>query len=220
MDNSTQNNDEFELAREAVRQYGLRKRVAEVHREMMNELKTPVRTITPSKKVLRYSMSVAAGIILLVGAFMIYNFFTLSPDKVYASRYQAFEISTTRSNSTDDALVKAYREKNYREVVRIHSSGADSSIAATFFAAMSNLELSNLNEAILQLEEVVGKNRDRRTPVFRDEAEYYLALSYIKNRDYDLAIPILEKIKDDPIHIYHEKVDAKLIRKIKMLKWR
>jgi hypothetical protein len=66
----------------------------------------------------------------------------------------------------------------------------------------------------------VSKNRDLKSPVFSDEAEYYLALSYIRNRDYDLAIPILEKIKDHPIHIYHEKVDAKLIRKIKMLKWR
>jgi hypothetical protein len=141
MDNSTQNNDEFELAREAVRQYGLRKRVAEVHREMMNELKTPVRTMTSSKKILRYSMSVAAGILLLVGAFMVYNFFTLSPDKVYSSRYQPFEISTVRSNAADDTLINAYRAKNYSEVLRIHSSGADSSISATFLAAMSNLEL-------------------------------------------------------------------------------
>jgi hypothetical protein len=105
-------------------------------------------------------------------------------------------------------------------VIRIHTTGEDSSLSATFLAAMANLELNNMNDAIPDLEEVVNANKTSGTPVFQDEAEYYLALSYIRNRDYDLALPLLEKIRDDRDHLYHEKVDRKLVRNVKMLKWR
>ena len=52
------------------------------------------------------------------------------------------------------------------------------------------------------------------------ETEYYLFLSYIRDRDYNAALAIMEKIKNDPGHIYHKKVTSKLIRQVKLLRWR
>jgi hypothetical protein len=151
---------------------------------------------------------------------MAYNFFTLSPEKIYSNRYRFFELSTVRGSFDQSPVVKAFRQDDFGEVIRIHTTGEDSSLSATFLAAMANLELNNMNDAIPGLEKVVNENKTSGTPVFRDEAEYYLALSYIRNRDYDLALPLLEKIRDDVNHLYHEKVDRKLVRNVKMLKWR
>ena len=211
--------EDLRIAREAVRLYGIRNQVSVIHREMVKKGQAPVRKITSSRRVLKYSMSVAAGIVLLIGAFMAYNFFSLSADKVYSSNYRQYELSTVRGNTEESGAVKAYREKKFREVISINEAG-DSSITAGFLAAMSRLELNNPAEAIPGLEKLVELNSQLSQPLFRDEAEYYLALAYIKNRDHDLAIPLLEKIKDDPRHLYHEKVDRKLLRKVKLLKWR
>lgn len=212
--------EELRLARELVRHYGLRSKVAGVHRELMNEMRTPVRNISSPKRVLRYSMSIAAGILLLVGAFLAYNFFSLSSEKVYSNMYQGYEVSTVRGNIKDNDILKAYREKNYKEVVKLYGTGIDSTLTSTFLAAMSSMELNDLTSAIASLEVILERNRNAGSPVFEDETEFYLVLAYIRNRDYDLAIPIMEKIKNDPDHLYNDRIDGKDIRKVKMLKWR
>ena len=162
-------------------------------------------------------MSVAAGIILLVGAVLIYNFFSLSADGFYLSHYQAYEVGTVRNEGENGELVKAYREKRYKDVISIHTNGGNNA-KSDFLAAISQLQLNDPPAAIKLLEKTV--NDSPANSQVKEEAEYYLAIAYVKNRDFDLAIPLLEKIKNDPDHHYYERVSAKMIRQVKMLKWR
>ena len=209
--------EDLQLAREAVIQYGLKEKVSGIHQEMMKELQTPVRSISSFRKVMRVSMSVAAGIVLLVGAFLVYNFFSLSADGFYLSHYQAYEVSTVRNEGGTGELEKAYREKRYSDVVSLHASGGNDA-RSDFLTAMSQLQLNDPPAAIRLLEKAVKS--PATAPQVKEEAEYYLALAYVKNRDFDLAIPLLEKIKDAPDHLYNGRVSAKMIRQVKMLKWR
>jgi len=209
------------LAREAVRQYGLRKQVAAIHDSMIKELRPPVRRIGSVRRVIRYSVAVAAAIVLIVGSFLAYKFYTLSPNKVFASRYQSYELITTRGNDkSDKPIEKAYREKNYQEVKRIHKTGEDNSVKAEFLNGMASLETSDQSGAIRSFNEVLTLNKQSAKPVMDDEAEYYLALAYLKNRDYDLSLALLEKIRDEKDHLYHSKVTTKFIRQLKWLKSR
>jgi tetratricopeptide (TPR) repeat protein len=216
--------DSLRSARAAIMFYGLQQKVAGIHREMMEELKTPVRKISAARsprKMLRYSMGIAAGLLLLIGGFMAYNFLTLSSDKVFASRYHSYELVTTRDGNTPETPAeKAFREKNYREVIRIHDKKEDRSQKAEFLCGVSALEIKDNTKAIECLKEVIAANKTSAKPVLNDEAEYYLALGYIRNRDYDYALDILNTIREDPDHIYHGAVTAKLLRQVKLLKWR
>jgi tetratricopeptide (TPR) repeat protein len=213
--------DSLLLTREAVRYYGLQEKVKGIHSEMMQELQAPVRTIKPFKRFVKYSIAVAASILLLVGGYLAYNFFTLSPDKVFTSNYQGYALSTMRDNNVQEtAAEKAYKEKNYREVIRIHDAGEDHTQKGEFLCGISALELKNNSKAISCFNEVIDANKKSATKILNDDAEYYLSLSYIQNEDYDYALELLRKIKNDPDHIYHEKVSANLIREVKMLKWR
>jgi len=213
--------DSLLMTREAVRYYGLQQKVKGIHSEVMQELKAPVRTISPIKRFVKISIAVAASILLLVGGYLAYNFFTLSPEKVFASNYKGYELSTLRNNNPQEtAAEKAFKEKNYAEIVRIHDAGEDHTQKGEFLCGIAALELKNNSKAISCFNEVIDANKKASAKIMNDDAEYYLSLSYIQNEDYDFALDLLRKIKNDPEHIYHEKVNAKLIREVKMLKWR
>lgn len=211
---------------EAVKLYGLQKRVSGIHHQMIEEMLPGVKKINPSatrstRKIVRYSIAVAASFILLIGGYMALNFFTLSPDKVFASRYQSYQLVTVRDGNTSETPAeKAYKEKNYQEVLRIHAAGEDHTAKEEFLCGAAALEVKDNSKAIKCFKKVLDANKQAQQTVFNDEAEYYLSLSYIRNKDYDYALDLLNKIQNNPNHLYNEKVTGKLLRQVKMLKWR
>lgn len=205
----------------AVKLYGSQQKVAGIHHEMMEEMQPGLKKIKSGRKILRYSIAVAASLILLIGGYMAYNFFTLSPDKVFASRYQAYELTSYRdANTTETPVERAYREKNYKEVLRIHDAGEDHSPKGEFLCGAAALEVKDNSKAIKCFKEVLDMNRRSQQPVLNDESEFYLSLGYTRNGDYDFALALLNKIHDDVNHKYNKEVTGKLLRQVKMLKWR
>src|SRR5688572_1340580 len=74
-------NEELEnlrSAREAVRLFGLKQQVGSIHAEMMQELSANRRKFSGTGRIVRYTIAIAASILLIVGAYVIYNFVTLS----------------------------------------------------------------------------------------------------------------------------------------------
>lgn len=212
--------ENLQLAREAVRSYGLKQQVAAVHQQMMDELQAPVVKIGSTRRIVRFSMAVAASVLLVFLSITTYNFFTLSPNKLFADNYHSFELSTVRDGNAGETLIeKAYKEKNYKEVISL-ATKKQGLEEESFLSAMSYMELNNNAKAIEVFKQVLLLNPDVKSGLWKDEAEYYLALTYIRNKDYDLALELMNKIQDDPDHLYHKKITRKLIRKVKMLKWR
>ena len=208
--------------REAVRQFGLQQKVAGIHQEMMQEMQTPVLKIQSSRRVLRYSMAIAASLVLLIGGYLAWNFYTLSSNKVFAANYHSFDLSTMRDGDSAQVapIEKAYREKNYKEVTKIGEQAGSLSAKEIFLVAMSYDEIANNSKAIEGYKKVIATDEASGTTIMKDEAEYYLALTYIRNKDFDFALELLRKINEDPNHTYHKQVTGKLIRQVKMLKWR
>lgn len=213
--------DELEslrLAREAVRLYGLKQQVGTIHAQMMKELPRSKQKIHRVGKAVRYVIAIAASVLLIVGAYVIYNFVTLSSDKVYASKYQSYELATFRDGeTTESATEKAFRAKNYRKVIQLSASGG---VKEKFLCGVSSMELKDNTSAIECFNAVLEENIRTKKQTFQDETEYYLALTYIRNKDYDLALDLLSAIHNDPEHLYNEKVTGKLLRQVRMLKWK
>lgn len=208
--------------REAVKLFGLRQKVSAVHKEMMEEKQPPVRKISSSRKIFRYTMAAAASIVLLIGGYMAYNFFTLTPDKVYSASYHTYTLSNERGPGEPEpgAIEKMYAAENYAEVIKLHDATAAPATKEEFLNGAAAMELGDDARAIKSFKTVLDLNKKNNQQVLNDEAEYYLALSYIRNKDYDFALPLLEKIRDDKEHKYNTEVSSPLIRKVRMLKWR
>ncbi len=220
-DNSLQEElESLKTAREAVKQFGLHHTVTGIHREMMKEMQLPVRKMNTTRRIIRYSIAVAASIILAVGGIMVYHIFTLSSNRIFASNYRSYELGTLRDGGTHETPVeKAYREKNYKEVVAL-TEKSQVAREESFLSAMSYLELNNNTMAIERFKRVLFLNQEDKSGLWKDEAEYYLALTYVRNKDFDLALELLYKMQGNPTHLYNQKITRKLIRQVKLLKWR
>jgi tetratricopeptide (TPR) repeat protein len=214
--------ESLQEAREAVKLYGLQQKVAGIHPQMMRELQPAVRKMSTSRRILRYGIAVAASVVLIAGGIIGYTLVNLSSGKVFASHFHAYELGTVRGEDTlqISPVEKAYREKDYKKTVELYAQSPDVPVKETFLAGMSYLELGDNTKAIDEFKEVLADNEKTKSGLFKDDAEYFLALTYIRNRDYDYALDLMRSIRDNPEHIYHEKITGKLIRQVKMLKWR
>ncbi len=207
--------------REAVKHYGLRQKVTSIHGQMMDEMQAPVRKISPVRKNIRYAFGVAASLLLLIGGYMVYNFLTLSPDKVFASNYRVYEITTMRNGTAGfiSIIEESYAKKEYAKVVSI-AFDRPFTLKEIFLRAMAFVEVGTNVNAITEFKQVIDSKEVAKSNLLKHEAEYYLALTYIRNKDYDFALELLKKIQNDPNHLYNEKVSRKLIRQVKMLSWK
>lgn len=208
------------IAREALKQYGLQQKVASVHQQMMNERKAPVRKITSAKRNIRYAIAVAASILLIVAGYIGYNFYTLSSEKVFAANYRIYELTGVRDDSSaESAIETAYKTRKYTELLTIRLD-RPFTIKEDFLRGMAYAETGDNANAILTFKKVVEDNKAAQTNIFRDEAEFYLALTYVRNKDFDFALELFKNIESSPKHLYKYKVTSKLIRQVRMLKWR
>lgn len=212
----------LQAAKEAVKTYGLVKKVESIHHEMMQgsgkEKNRPAGPAT--RRIIRYSLSVAAGLLLLALGYATYTFFTVSEDKLYDKNHLAYEPDNLRNGSTGviSAIEQAYRQKDYERVIQL-GPVADSAAYDMFLTGLSLLETRQPAEAIQVLEKF-RELHGRTYPLLHDAAEYYLALACIRNRDMDQAISRMKAIRDNPAHLYQKKFSRKDIIEAKMLRWK
>lgn len=210
----------LKVAREAVKQYGLQQQVASVHRQMMNEKKATVKTMVSVKRKIRYAIAIAASILLIVAGYFGYSFYSLSSEKVYTAHYRSFELTDVRDGNTEEsAMETAYKAKKYMEVLTFKFN-RPFTIKENFLRGMAFVETGDNSNAILSFKKVIEDNNTAHTNIFRDEAEFYLALTYVRNKDFDFALDLFTNIQSNPRHLYKDRVTSKLIRQVRMLKWR
>jgi hypothetical protein len=212
--------ENLKLAKEGVRLFGIREKVNAIHHEMMTTLSVIPPKTGKVKQFIRYSAAVAAAVVLVVVSVLTYNFINLSSEKLY-SRYQVkYELITFRGDSAKSTVVeKAYREKNYKGVTVFAEKGKLTNSREELLAGLSYLESGNPSKAINYFKKIVASGISKENELFQ-AAEYYLAMSYLRNQDYDQSIEIMEKIHSDPTHLYQPAISRKLINRVKILKWK
>ena len=82
------------------------------------------------------------------------------------------------------------------------------------------METNDPARAISNFQIVIADVKDDKNSALKDTTEYYLALAYLKNNDYDQAIELMTTIHDNSSHHYKTQFSRKYINKIKRLKWR
>jgi len=192
---------------DGIREAGLNEQVAAVRKqfEALKALAAKpeggiVRTMN------RNAFRAAACLLLLVGAAAVYKYNTVSSGGMYNEYYASFELSTSRSSETTDAIEQAFRNKNWKEVISLSDVPRPRPIKTEFLGAMANMELKKYDEAIESFKQVIATNTKSGDSYFQDEAEYYLALSYLANSEAAQALPILMTIEADKNHLYNESV--------------
>jgi len=160
------------------------------------------------RRFLSNAMKVAAVVFLAISVVGLGKFLTTSPTGVYDRFYAPYVLGVTRGASAANPLEEAYAAKDWAAVEQAYNAVSVKTGKDYFLTAMAYMQQKQYAQAIALLRTLIQENGRLREPKFQDEADYYLAMCYLANHEPGQAIPILEKIKSDPQHLFNKKVSA------------
>jgi hypothetical protein len=198
----------LQLAVEAVEYAALYDQVASI-KENFRAIQ-PVEVLQASdKKRVRIQlppyMWVAAAMLLLAAGAVSYKFFTVSATEVYQRAFIDYSLSTTRGQSTFTYIEQAYRVRNWNEVIAAFHRTSLTDNKALFLAGMAYLQLHNYTAANNLFEQVLANNAKTGDDYFQDEAQFYLAMSNLAANNTVQAIALLQQIRANKNHLYHQQ---------------
>jgi hypothetical protein len=211
----------LQLAVEAVEYAALYDQVAAV-KENFRTIQ-PVEVLQPSNKknvrnIMRPFMLIAAAVLALIVGTIAYKYFSVSATHVYEKTFIAYNLSTTRGQATITEIEQAYRNQNWNGVIAAANSSSLTDNKALFLAAMAHLQLHNFAAANKLFEQVLRNNSQTGDDYFQDEAQFYLAMCNLADNHPVQAIMLLQQIRADKNHLYHQqamqvgKMDLQLLK--------
>lgn len=208
--------ERLQVAVAAVVQAGITGKVKGIHQDMMTELRKEKKTvIAPVRKFGRVGLAIAASVAFLLVILAGWQFYQLSPEKLYTENRVTYTVSNTRGLHENAAtLSQSYSQKNY-EVVIQNATQTTLSTEDSLLVGLACLETKRIPSAILWLEAVRNGNGP-----YKQDAEYYLSMAYLRNGEYDKALQLMQQIHADTHHVYHQEVTNGLLRKVRLLKWK
>jgi tetratricopeptide (TPR) repeat protein len=208
------------LAKQAVRRYGLKNEISLIHGEMIEDMKTKTLPRSPVRKMIfQYAFRVAAILIVLIGLSAVYQYLTVTPDKLFTENFHVFDLHETRG-ATGTNIENAYKKDDMEAVLLEFRQLKNPQAGDFFLAGNAFLTTHQPAKAVEAFDSVRQINQSHKTHIFEEDAEYYLALSYLANKEPARAYPIFEKIHADAAHPYNKEVSAWFLRKVNRLQER
>lgn len=211
-------------AAKILQRNAIRMQVASVHGDFIRHQDKSITQAEPVKTArvlnLRWVTRVAASLVLVASAWFTYQYMTTTSAGVYGEIYQPYTINTDRGFGEPLAhdMVPAFQKKDYAAVIAAYESLSTTNNREKFLAAFAYLETGKAVKAIPLLEKILEENRLGGSKLYQDEAEFYLALSYLKNQQTDQAIVLFKTIRAQPNHTFHDRVDPWVLRKMNWLR--
>ncbi|RYY23798.1 MAG: tetratricopeptide repeat protein [Chitinophagaceae bacterium] len=193
------------LVTQNIREAGIYEQVSTVRQEFAS---ATMKATSPPKVVTMRSKFVAlkiAAVLLLVGiAATMYKFTSVTNQSMYETYYNSYELGSMRARGEVNAIEHAYRNGDWQAVIT-NASATDNK--ESFLAGMAAMELKNYSKAITAFNRVIDEANITGNRYFKDESEYYLAMSYLAANDGKKAMQILEAILADKAHLFHNRVE-------------
>jgi tetratricopeptide (TPR) repeat protein len=156
----------------------------------------------------------AACFITLVGASASWLYLTTNPKKLFDEHYHSYRPLVLRGNSNPSSLKAAYVDGKMDSVIWEFKNLNSPVPEEYLLAGIAFLEENKPEKAIETFKILIQKNSNSKTDFFEDDAEYYLAMSYLSNNESDKAMPYFEKIKADPENHHYEDVSDIFLMKV------
>lgn len=203
----------LQVAVQAVKHLGTTQQVQAVHSDMMKELKPERKaTLVFFGKTLRYTLAIAASLVVLFIGVKLYRAAQVSPENLYSESFVDFNVSAAReAGGRLSEIETLYRQKDYKAItgsVRSINLNAKDSL----LIGLAYLQTNRAPQAIGFFQALAFSAND-----YQQDAEFYLALSHLKNKAYAKAVPLMEKISANPSHLYHEQLTTDVVEKVKKL---
>jgi len=167
--------------------------VPELVEDRLNEEETPDQPTTSNtliRRLVPFAALAAAAALLLFLIPSLQNNDSKLADNFY--KPYAYQVEPTLSNDNLDGL-NAYQNKNYETALDFFINNPSGDLKVHLAKGNAEYNLAKYDEAITSFKNVI-----ERTDVasFKNYANWYLALTYLKKRDKDKAIKLLETLPE------------------------
>ncbi len=152
------------------------------------------------------SIRIAIIFSTLLFLFASYLYITVTPEKLFSKNFKPYELHTMRGVASISAIREAYTNGKMDSVIWEFNSMNTPQPEEYLLAGIAYLEKNDPSKAIETFKTMIQKNENSNTDFFQQDAEYYLAMSYLSNHEPGKAMPIFEKIQDNPEHPYYNNV--------------
>lgn len=146
---------------------------------------------------------VAAAVVLLLIPLFLFLERDRSSEKLFSQYFAPYDVPATGDSSASSAALQHYEKENYALALPLWEKmlGKNpSDAAAQFYTGNSQLALNHTQDAIASFEAVIEQAPNQ----YVEEAEWYLALSYLKANRTGKARQSLKKIAASP-HPYQQQ---------------
>jgi tetratricopeptide (TPR) repeat protein len=120
-----------------------------------------------------------------------------------------------RGSSVRSPLKEAYTDGKMDSVIWDFKNLNSPIPEEYLLAGIAYLEKNQPEKAIETFKMLILTNLNSKTDYFEDDAEYYLAMSYLDNQESEKALPLFEKINADPENRYYEDVSKLLLLNVR-----
>lgn len=203
------------LAQRAMQHYGRSKDVANIRKQMLQE-QQPVQA-GGKVRWMRTAMRIAAAVILLLVVAGVVQYSLLDKDRLYYSKYEAFSPGTVRAEGKMSPIADAYRRRDYQAAMDLYRRKESISGTDHFIAGQAFLASGDALNAIAAFQQQLSVNAALDFKPYQDDAEYFLALAYLKAGEINKALPLFEKINRQSSHAYHREVGNWYLMKLQWL---
>lgn len=165
-----------------------------------------------------YAVRVAAVLLVVLSSYYITLYATLTPDKLYSDYFEAYNSTTFRNASKGLNTEQLYKLQRWDEVLQ--NASKESSAKDRFLAGLAALQLNKPQEASVWFNGIINNNTSNSEKSFSQESEFYLALAYIKLKNYDAAKELIIKMQQHPEHPYHKQAEKMSLLKTSILSFK
>lgn len=199
--------EDLKIAIYATRRLGDIEKVKNVHQQMVKEFNSSGQQ-TPVRKMIRLSLAVAASILLVFFAWRYFQSATVDANRLFNQAYVEFDVNATRNQHHKTEIQKAYASKEFARA----SALTPASEMDSLLVALSFLHLNQTTNAITRLLYVQDGGGE-----YKPDAEFYLSLAYLKNKEYGKAYALVEAIQNNPGHLYKDQFSESFIKQLEKL---
>ena len=165
-------------------------------------------------------LHIAVLIIVLLGAVVIHRYAVTNTNSVFDEHFSSFDLNSSRGGNNDGEIELAYRNKDWTAVKNNFKALSLRPPKVWFLAGMAEMETKNYEVAIADFKELIKINETASEKYYQDEAEYYLAMSYIASGNAVAGVDMLRKIRNDKNHLYNRKANEISAMDLKLMEFK
>ncbi len=157
-------------------------------------------------------LSIAAGLLILfvAGLYFFYPKDNNNTDQLFTAYFTPYEdVVSVRGDNQQITLSEAlvfYNNGEYNKAADLFESylkEQPNNASALLYKGISELTMNDADKAIRTFKKVTTLES-----IFKEQAEWYLTLSYLKAGDQQTTFTLAKKIADQPHHDYQTKASA------------